>query len=69
MQCTKKAQFGRLLEGSCYKAERKRFRTTWCINISPADLNNAFITHIGDEFVLGVRRTPSAHVEDAPVPL
>ena len=38
-------------------------------NISPAELNHAFITHIGDEFVLGVRRTPSAHGEDAAVPL
>jgi hypothetical protein len=38
-------------------------------NISPAELNHAFITHIGDEFVFGVRRTPSAHGEDASAPL
>jgi len=64
MQRTKKAQPGKLL-GSREEA----LQNDMVDNISPAELNHAFISHIGDEFVLSVRRTPSAHGEDAPVPL
>jgi hypothetical protein len=54
MRSTKKAQLGQLLEWSYYEAEEV-LQNRMVDNISPTELNNTFITHIGNEIVLGVR--------------
>ena len=66
---TKKAQLWPAPRVGLLRSREEALQNEMVDNISPAELNHAFITHIGDEFVLGLRRIPSVHGEDAPVPL